>query len=1339
MSSSSPLKPPFTPITSPRQTSLLPAGFKVRPVMDRALKDSNGTEPSYDEEEEHDPGSLTIRLSATSSQGARYADDLESDEEIAHLYERLESVLGDFSRYKKAAKDEIHALNEKLALQQPLGTTLGDFVRYKKVATDQIRALNTKACPAFRWHAQDRLQEIEAVNASKQALQTQLGRVQLQAQRQARETKKDLSEALMQAVALKGELAVTRDLLDEITLTATTKVYRNNPAGLTYPVNTRTREILREKAISLPTASRSMGLNRFTKLEIGDEGECNAFFAAWPFISPVLVVRGDAAPCNEDKTILLGHCPTTVYSYEKECFVENPFPANATKQYEVVIASEDERSYAYAGCYSLTSLAGMIPGGFPIPNDICSKTIHELMGLGVHLSGNPAYHPGAFALAVPEYKAGRPWVHAFSLNFASYNWGKVGRVVMWERTLQDLIRGLRANKKDESKFIAKAVDEIRKEIKSDDMELKAGAVLKLTYLDMLGYDMKWASFNVVEVMSSPRFHLKSVGYLAAVQSFDQETDVLMLTTNLLKKDLTSNPTDIAVTLNGLSHIVTPDLARDLSSELMTMLTHSRAHIRKRAILALYKVMVRYPEALGPGIARLREKLDDPDPGVIASTVNVLCELARKSPEDYLPLAPQLFHLLTTSRNNWMLIKIIKLFGSLSPHEPRLVKKLQQPITELISTTPAISLLYECVHTCIIGGMLQGSSGDSLARLCVSKLAAFIEDSDQNLKYIALLALVKIVPTHPYLVADYQDTILASVNDQDISIRMRALDLVSAMVTAHNLQSIVQQILSHLVTDASSTPLPTAAQSLAQNAESFAARVSPSQSPAYRLTLAQRILNICSRSLYENVSNFEWYLSVLVDLAHVANVDIGAQIRDQLVDVVGRVKGVRRYAVKLMYTLLCDDTILHNARDEGSCSEVLWAAAWICGEYCSELAEPQKLLPYLLQPQVATLHPEIIAVYIQATSKIFGHWAAETAERWDDDDLAEVKSAVNLILTQVREFVSNTDVEVQERAANTLQLFNFINADLAAFKPRPAGSANNPFAEASSSFDPVAEPRFPKSLYLIQPLHTAYELNPVAILAQASVPVPPGLDLDVWFIPPPPEPTVEAPRKSKGKSREVNGGGGKSSSGKSKKKQKEVVANGDAVVLTPANEEAETPEQAAERDRRLAERRERQREDPYYIIDDRPTATAAASSSRQTRDDIDSIPVVRLDDMPSLSSIDDSRTLPSLRADPYPAPAPVSYTIDRDGEMPEGAVTPPPPPPHSTTNNNSASSTPARSGTPSSRIVSFPEYEVPDADVRTSTPEPIKVVRTKKKTPGKKKRTQTGTSTPLSESISSTPP
>ena len=50
-----------------------------------------------------------------------------------------------------------------------------------------------------------------------------------------------------------------------------------------------------------------------------------------------------------------------------------------------------------------------------------------------------------------------------------------------------------------------------------------------------------------------------------------------------------------------------------------------------------------------------------------------------------------------------------------------------------------------------------------------------------MKYIALLALAKIVPTHRNLVAQYQDMIMSSISDQDLSIRMRALDLLSAMV------------------------------------------------------------------------------------------------------------------------------------------------------------------------------------------------------------------------------------------------------------------------------------------------------------------------------------------------------------------------------------------------------------------------------------------------------------------------------------------------------------------------------------------------------------------------------
>lgn len=67
------------------------------------------------------------------------------------------------------------------------------------------------------------------------------------------------------------------------------------------------------------------------------------------------------------------------------------------------------------------------------------------------------------------------------------------------------------------------------------IDKKTTALLKLIYLEMFGYDMSWASFHVLEVMSSAKYLQKRVGYLAAAQSFRPDTEVLMLATNLLKK------------------------------------------------------------------------------------------------------------------------------------------------------------------------------------------------------------------------------------------------------------------------------------------------------------------------------------------------------------------------------------------------------------------------------------------------------------------------------------------------------------------------------------------------------------------------------------------------------------------------------------------------------------------------------------------------------------------------------------------------------------------------------------------------------------------------------------
>ena len=136
-----------------------------------------------------------------------------------------------------------------------------------------------------------------------------------------------------------------------------------------------------------------------------------------------------------------------------------------------------------------------------------------------------------------------------------------------------------------------------------------------------------------------------------------------------------------------------------------------------------------------------------------------------------------------------------------------------------------------------------------------------------------------------------------------------------------------------------------------------------------------------------------------------------------------------------------------------------------------------------------------------------------------------------------------------------------------------------FGEPSPTVSPSpsSEPHFPKSLYLIKPLFGAYELNAVALSAQASVPAPDGLDLDAWIVPFQDEPSLvpgdaaeEALEGKKGKKGKRKEGASKSKrKGKSRAQddQEDVGDRGvDGNGYGEAAQPIETEEERAERER-----------------------------------------------------------------------------------------------------------------------------------------------------------------------------
>ncbi|RLN50519.1 hypothetical protein BBJ29_007054, partial [Phytophthora kernoviae] len=692
--------------------------------------------------------------------------------------------------------------------------------------------------------------------------------------------------------------------------------------------------------------------------------------------------------------------------------------------------------------------------------------------------------------------------------------------IMFEKNLQDLVKGIRSTKGDVSVYISQAMQEIKTELRSTDPFIKSQAVRKLTYLHMLGYDMCWAAFHVVEVMSYERFAHKRIGYNAACQSFTQSTDVVLLCTNLLKKEFGStNEHEVGLAINVLANIVTTDLARDLLGDVLAMMGSPKPYVRKKATLVLFKMFLRYPQGLRVSFDRLKERMEEPDVTVVSCAVNVICELANKKPKNYLGLAPQFFRLLTTSSNNWMLIKVVKLLASLVPEEPRLARKLLDPLATVIQNTPAKSLLYECINT-VTTALLYTKKGDgsqprnvaAVVRLCNDHLRRYIEDPDQNLRYLGLVGLGNLMRSHPYVVTEHQGLIVECLAVDDITIRMRSLELLSGMVNPDNAAPIIRELM----------------------------RQTLSADGAYRHELITHILHVCSVNKYANIHDFDWYIHVLVQLARVpgntaATVDAslsslapssgsmlgsssssnckmkvadeeppkrshGVEVARQLVDIAVRVKSVRSVMVENMIDLLIEKEAL-SGPGSGTLQEVFYAAAWITGEYVMEylddvdeddedeededrdteeekLQRLEDLTDEMLQPRTTTLPGHVQTVFIQALLKIL----TAMAERADD---ATVERIATVIMERLPAFVQSEHIEVQERAVCLQQLLLALGMGLGALS---AHERTERAFDGSASLDPA------KRLDVLNS-YFAERLAPVGVKAQRKVPLPGDLDLD----------------------------------------------------------------------------------------------------------------------------------------------------------------------------------------------------------------------------------------------------
>ncbi|ANQ09518.1 Adapter-related protein complex 1 gamma 2 subunit [Plasmodium coatneyi] len=104
-----------------------------------------------------------------------------------------------------------------------------------------------------------------------------------------------------------------------------------------------------------------------------------------------------------------------------------------------------------------------------------------------------------------------------------------------------------------------------------------------------------------------------------------------------------------------------------------------------------------------------------------------------------------------------------------------------------------AILYECVKT-----ITYISTDPGLIVLAVNVLGKFLQNPDNNIRYVGLCTLQKLLKKDPKTLHIYRNTIIECLKDQDISIRKKALDVAFALITKDSLKVMVKELLNYLL-------------------------------------------------------------------------------------------------------------------------------------------------------------------------------------------------------------------------------------------------------------------------------------------------------------------------------------------------------------------------------------------------------------------------------------------------------------------------------------------------------------------------------------------------------------
>ncbi|XP_014101379.1 AP-1 complex subunit gamma-1 isoform X4 [Bactrocera oleae] len=383
--------------------------------------------------------------------------------------------------------------------------------------------------------------------------------------------------------------------------------------------------------------------------------------------------------------------------------------------------------------------------------------------------------------------------------------------------LRDLIRQIRAARTaaEERAVVNKECAYIRSTFREEDSVWRCRNIAKLLYIHMLGYPAHFGQLECLKLTASTRFTDKRIGYLGAMLLLDERQDVHLLITNCLKNDLNSSTQFVVgLALCTLGAIASPEMARDLASEVERLMKSPNTYIRKKATLCAFRVIRRVPELMEIFLPATRSLLSEKNHGILITGVTLITEMCENSADTLLhfkKIVPNLVRILKNLilggyspehdvsgvSDPFLQVKILRLLRILGHNDVDASEAMNDILAQVATNTETSknvgnTILYETVLS-----IMDIRSEGGLRVLAVNILGRFLLNSDKNIRYVALNTLLRTVHADTSAVQRHRTTILECLKDPDVSIRRRAMELSFALINAQNIRTMTKELLLFL--------------------------------------------------------------------------------------------------------------------------------------------------------------------------------------------------------------------------------------------------------------------------------------------------------------------------------------------------------------------------------------------------------------------------------------------------------------------------------------------------------------------------------------------------------------